>query len=162
MSNDSEAAQIGDLRLEIDVAAPPATVWRALTRDLGSWWPQDCFSGGEAGRRSFELEAVPGGLMREVWEDGGGLLWGTVTTADPERLLQVQGATFPKWGGPNLWFGTWRLEATDGGTRLTFEESTVGKVTPENLAEKQGGWSYLWDVALRAHLAGEPCPPFGG
>ncbi len=155
MSDSSAPATRGDLRLEIDLAAPPARVWRALTLDLGAWWPADCYAGGEEGGRAIVLEPVPGGHMKETWEGGGGLIWGTVVTVEPDRLLQVHGATFPNWGGPNIWFGTWTLREIDEGTELTFEESTVGKVGPGHLAEKQEGWGRLFE-ALRSYLAANP------
>lgn len=66
---------MGDLRLEIDIDAPTAKVWQALTLDLGVWWPAEFYTGGADGGRTTVLEPTPGGLMKESWDDGGGLVW---------------------------------------------------------------------------------------
>ena len=160
MSDQLTPATVGDLRLEIDIDAPTAKVWQALTLDLGAWWPAEFYTGGVEGGRTTVLEPTPGGLMKESWDDGGGLVWATVIAVEPERRLQVQGVTFPSWGGPNIWFGSWSLTPAGDGTKLVFEESTVGKVSSGNLAEKEKGWGYLYRQALPAYLAGEPVPPW--
>ena len=146
-----------EIRLELEIDASPARVWTALTDGIGEWWPAEFYSGGEDGHRTTSLDPSPGGLMKEIWEGGGGLVWGTVVAVEPEKKLQIQGTTFPDWGGPNVWFGTWSLEAIDGGTRLGFTESAIGKSAA---SQKLAGWEFLMG-ALRHHVHGTPCPAFG-
>jgi len=150
-------ATLGDLRLEIEIEAPPSRVWKALTEDLAAWWPVEFYAGGEAGRRTITLDAAPGGFMKETWEDGGGLVWGTVMAVQPGSLLQVLSATFPNWGGPTVSFITWKVEESAGGTLLAFEEGNVGRVGAAQLAEKHKGWGFLL-AAVQAHLTGAPAP----
>ena len=146
------------ITVETRIAASPETVWRALTENIDEWWKG--YGGGEEGRRSFHLDARPGGKMYEQYDDGGGLLWGTVCTVMPQAKLQVVGHNFPEWGGPNLWFGTWQLEAADDGCRLRFTEHSIGEISDIWQARHQEGWSYLFDGVLKAHLEGRPLPEF--
>ncbi len=145
-----QKAEIADITMELDIEAPPAKVWQSLTEKIGDWWPAEFFAGGEAGQRQFTLEVRPGGRMFEQWDNGGGVLWGTVVSADPGVMLQVLGVTFPAWGGPQQWYGTWELESRGDGTRLKFSESTLGRISDANIADKDKGWSFLWQT-LKAY-----------
>ena len=107
-----DEANISELHMEIEIAANPLKVWAALTTEIGQWWPAEFYAGGETGSRTFNLETMPGGRMMETWGNGGGVLWGTVVAIEPNVQLQVLGATFPGWGGPSQWFGTWELGPT--------------------------------------------------
>lgn len=95
--------------------------------------------------------------MYEEWEDGGGVLWGTVVTVDPAKRLQITGVTFPNWGGPTQWFGDWSLVEKDGGTELTFSEHAIGRTSEDSVVEKDKGWQFLWQV-MKAKLEGQPAP----
>jgi uncharacterized protein YndB with AHSA1/START domain len=136
-------AEYGEVVVETNIQASPHEVWQALTENIGHWWPADFYAGGEDGKRSFSIEAKPGGLMKETWSNGGGVLWGTVICANPGVQLQVLGALFPNWGGPSQWFGSWDLSASGTGTKLRFSESTVGRIADAGLGEKQEGWEFL-------------------
>lgn len=153
----SEAARLSSLSLEVTIRAEPEAVWKALTDDIGRWWPAEFYAGGAPGERRFVLEPWPGGRMFEEWKSGG-LVWGNVIGVDPGKTLQVAGITFPGWGGPTLWLGSWELSGESGTTRLRFQESAIGQTSPENAAEKDKGWRFLFDGALRAHLEGTPPP----
>ena len=96
--------------------------------------------------------------MYESWDGGGGVLWGTVVTVAPTKQLQVMGTTFPNWGGPSHWFGTWDLESSGAGTLLKFTESTVGRVSDSQAAQKEKGWQFLFGDALKAYTEGKPRP----
>lgn len=150
-------ANIATVKLEITIDASAEQVWRTLTDRMSDWWPEEFYAGGTSGERSIELDATPGGMMREEWTGGGGLLWGTVVTADPARMLQVLGHVFPNWGGPTQGYMTWTLEEKGGKTRLNFTESMLGVVKSETLAEKDKGWKFLW-ATLKAHVEDGPKP----
>lgn len=158
MTTAPEAASILDLHMEIEIDGSPEKVWQALTDDIGAWWPEDGYAGGKTGRRRYALEAKPGGRMYESWDDGGGLLWGTVVTIEPGRMLQVIGHTFPNWGGPATWFATWSLEGDGSSTVLTFSESTVGLISAVTAEQKEGGWKFLFEGALKSYVEGRPAP----
>ncbi len=151
-----------EITMEVPIAASPETVWKALTDDAGEWWPAEFYIGGEAGKRSYHIEAWPGGRVYEQWEGGGGLLWGQVWHAVPGKLLQVSGNAFPEWGGPAITFITWMLAATDSGCTLHFTEHTLGKTTPNNVAEKVKGWTFLLDGVLKAYIEGTTPPAWEG
>lgn len=151
------AANIAELAMEIVIDAPPDTVWRQLTENIGDWWPDDFYAGGSPGRRTFLLEAEAGGRMHESWDGGGGILWGTVICVDVGKRLQVAGLAFPNWGGPAQWFGTWDLEETASTTRLRFSEHSIGRVSAASTTEKESGWHFLWNC-LKANVEGRPAP----
>ncbi len=151
-----ENAQISDLQMEIEIAAPAEQVWTALTKNIGEWWPAEFFTGGEAGTREFSLEAIPGGRMMETWGDGG-FLWGTVISVVPNSLLHVVGSTFPAWGGPTDWYGTWELSSRGKNTLLKFSEYSVGRVSDSGTQEKDKGWSFLWS-SMKANIEGTATP----
>lgn len=155
--NEPATELINNLAVEAHISASPAAVWKALTADIGLWWPAEFYTGGEAGSRSFRLEAHPGGRMYEEWEDGGGLLWAQVCTVRPLELLQATGLSFPEWGGPAVNFVSWKLTATDDGCTLRFEEHAFGRSTDDYHSEKTKGWNFL-NSTLKAHLEGTSAP----
>jgi uncharacterized protein YndB with AHSA1/START domain len=157
-----EAARIAEVTIQIRLEASRERVWQGLTTEIGKWWPESFFSGGEAGRRSFHLETRPGGGMWEEWDNGGGLLWATVVAVHPNEKLEVKGDVSPTWGGPGTWIGTWVLEGESEETQLTFTESVFGRVTQRYQQDKEKGWKFLFDQALRAHLSGEARPEWAG
>ena len=150
-------ASVITLNMAVNIAAPPADVWRALTADINHWWPQSFFTGGEESSRQLVFEATPGGRMYEQWDADSGLLWAQVVAVQPNRLLQVLGHSFPNWGGPSTWYGTWEFAGDDRGTKLSFSESVVGRVPDGYVDDKTKGWNFLWDC-LRAHLEGSEPP----
>ena len=158
MSTSIAAATVLETHMEIRVSGSVAAVWKALTDDIGAWWPDEFYAGGEPGKRRYYLETKPGGRMYEAWEEGGGVLWATVVTVDPAKQLQVIGTTFPNWGGPSLWFGTWELKASGTVTILSFTESTVGRISDSLAEEKEKGWRFLFGAALKSYVEGTPAP----
>ena len=161
MNEQPQSASIVETHMEVRIAASTLQVWSALTEDIGAWWPDSFYAGGESGKRQYHLEAEPGGRMYEGWDGGGGVLWGTVVTVEPGRQLQITGTTFPNWGGPAVWFGTWTLEADGDGTVLTFSESTIGRITAHSTEQKEKGWRFLLGAALKSCAEGQPAPEWG-
>jgi len=155
-----ENAKIAESVWEVEIAAEPDKVWEGLTKRIDDWFPEDGYACGEPGDHSFHLDPVPGGQWIERWS-GGGILWGTVMAATPGSMLQVQGSTFPNWGGPSIWFGTWELTPKEGGTALRFHETTIGHLTDEVRQSTDGGWTFLTNC-LKAYLEGAPQPKWEG
>ena len=153
----AQKAEIAEINMEIQIAAPPSKVWIALTENIGEWWPAEFYAGGEAGKRTFSLETTPGGRMFEAWDDGGGILWGTVFTVNPNIQLQLLGNLFPNWGGPSAAYGTWDLKPHRDGTTLCYNETAVGRIVDPQLAEKDKGWQFLHRT-LKAYVEGAPLP----
>ncbi len=158
MSTPTAATGILETHMEVRLSATAEAVWQALTTEIGAWWPEEFYAGGEPTRRQYHLEAEPGGRMFEEWEDGGGVLWATVVTVNPEKQLQVMGTSFPNWGGPSIWFGTWELEVDGPDTLLRFSDSTFGRISDSLAEQKDRGWRYLFGGVLKAHIEGTPVP----
>lgn len=158
---EKQAAEIATITVEAVIETSPEHVWKALTAQIGGWWPADFYTGGEEGKRSFFLEAQPGGRMYEQWDNGGGVLWGTVYCVDPNVRLQVLGALFPNWGGPSEWYGTWDLSPKGKSTKLTFRETTLGKIPEAGLGDKSQGWHFLCDT-MKAFVEGTSAPVWEG
>ena len=150
-------AEVSETVMEVDIAGSPEQVWKALTTDIGQWWPDDAYGGGEAGKRRYVLEATPGGIMGETWDNGGGIVWAHVVGVEPNKRLQVTGTSFPGWGGPAQWLGSWELTAKGKNTKLKFTENVIGLLSDSSLASQEKGWKFLWN-ALAAHVEGKPAP----
>lgn len=153
-----ENARICDLSLEVPIQAAPDAVWRALTDDIGRWWPGVFFCGSGPGSPRFVLEPRVGGRMYEDWGNGEGLQWATVVNVHRGKRLELHGVVGPAWGGPTAWYAAFEFIADGKGTRLKFSESGYGRITQDSLREKEKGWRFLWEGALRAYLEGKPAP----
>jgi len=146
--------------LEIEIAAPPPRVWKALTGQVSSWWHPG-FS--REGARAFVVEPRVGGRVYEDWGDGQGLLWYTVIGVAENELLQLMGDLDARNGGPARLHSTFRLRAEGKGSVLRLEECAFGKVeekTRENLGK---GWKILLDGCLKVFVeTGKPPPAWPG
>ena len=59
------------VRHEMTIAAPPARVYDALVREVGSWWnPSHTFTGDA---KNLSIDARPGGCFCEKYPNGGGV-----------------------------------------------------------------------------------------
>jgi len=150
-------AELAEIVMEVEIESQAEKVWKALTTNIETWWPNEFFSGGESGKRSFFLEAKPGGHMGERWDGGGGVIWANVVGVEPNKRLQVTGTSFPAWGGPSQWLGSWELTGKGKHTRLKFIENSIGRVSDAYVADKEKGWKFLW-AALAAHVEGKDAP----
>jgi uncharacterized protein YndB with AHSA1/START domain len=125
--------------LEIEIAAPPARVWHALTRQASSWWHPGFLRKGAV----FVIEPFPGGRAYEDWGNGQGLLWYTVAEVAEGECLQLYGDLGTKHGGPSRLHTTFRLRAEGKGTVLRLEECAFGKVDEKVKASLSDGWKLL-------------------
>ncbi len=75
-----------------DVAAPPATAWRAYTQ-LPQWWSDSHTWSGKAKNMTLDLQA--GGCWCERWGDGDSARHGVVVWVQPPHGLRVEGALGP-------------------------------------------------------------------
>ena len=113
---------------EVTVAAPPATVWEALTdpAELAAWFGADA-----------EVDLRIGGAIRFRWPDGSERR-GLVIDIDPPRRLAFRWRELrPGAAGPVAADATvvaFTLDADDAGTRVTVTESPGVLGTDEPLA----------------------------
>jgi uncharacterized protein YndB with AHSA1/START domain len=104
-------------RREIEVAAPPETVWQVLTdfRRWPEWNP-------EVKSMSFDGPVEPGSTFR--WKAGPASIVSTLEQVDPPRAVRWRGKTLSIKA-----IHDWRLEPRDGGTHVETEESFSGLLT---------------------------------
>ena len=129
---------------QIELKAPVARVWRALTdhREFGEWF-----------RVKIDGPFVPGEVSRGnvTYPGYEHLKWEAVVKAmEPERLFSF--TWHPAAVDPNVDYSKepqtlveFRLEKTAEGTRLTVTESGFDKIPagrrPEAFRMNEGGWA---------------------
>ena len=126
------------LKTTVQVAAPPARVYRALV-DVGSWWGKDHTYSGDA--RNMSLVAQPGGCFCEKLPDGGGVEHGRVVNVVPGSLLRLSSALGPLQELAVAGSWTWQIEPAKAGASASTVTMTyaVGGYVP-------GGLDKLADV----------------
>jgi DNA-binding transcriptional ArsR family regulator/uncharacterized protein YndB with AHSA1/START domain len=135
------------LEAEVHIEADAPTVWRALTREIGDWWPHRFRD--DVG--TVELEPVVGGRFVERFDaDGAGALYAIVTYIDPEeRVLKISGSMGLK--GAAMYVKTYRLEPGGEGTTVRTSASMLGPFGQETVhSYREGGVELL--RALKAHV----------
>jgi DNA-binding transcriptional ArsR family regulator len=151
-------ASVGVVRIEqeVEIAAPPARVWDALTVEIAAWWGAPYLYASHAegvGKREvrdLRLDARPGGLLLEDWGGGDGAVWGTVVEVRRGALLELVG-TFGMAGAVHgvLDFA---LEGKGKATILKLSHRAIG-----DFADAAGleaafgeGWRDLIGLRLKA------------
>jgi uncharacterized protein YndB with AHSA1/START domain len=160
MSSAPAARAVADIEqgvvlARVDIKATPERVFRALTTsELTKWWGSD-----ELYRTTtFTMDLRPGGAWRSqgVGSDGSPFsVSGEVVAVDaPHTLVQTWA---PDWDpGPPTTI-TWRLEATDTGTRVTLRHTGF-----EGRAQSCDGHAMGWERVLGwlgGHTADIPSTP---
>jgi DNA-binding transcriptional ArsR family regulator/uncharacterized protein YndB with AHSA1/START domain len=145
----SDVALAIDISQEVALKAKRREVFRALTRDVASWWGPPYLTNRATG---LELDPRLGGAFTEKWGEGGGKLLATVTAVEPERLLELTG---PLHLGVVFGVAEFRLEDDPGGTRLSFAHRGIGEVSPDVVEEFAGGWAELLGNRLRRFVDGD-------
>jgi DNA-binding transcriptional ArsR family regulator/uncharacterized protein YndB with AHSA1/START domain len=133
---------------QIDLKAPPAEVFRAVTLDIGEWWGQPYLLDDA---RDIVLDPVPGGLLKQLTRDGGGNVMCTVQAIRRDRLLVLTGTM----GMPGAVFGSMRFElepVRGGSTRLLLKHWALGDLSPATKDHFAKGWNQLLNRRLRAFV----------
>lgn len=81
------------VRIQHNVVAPRATVWRMLTGHVAEWWNGDHTYSGSAA--NMFIEPRPLGCFCETLGDGGAVVHMTVTMINPGKLLRLTGGLGP-------------------------------------------------------------------
>jgi uncharacterized protein YndB with AHSA1/START domain len=114
----------------LTISAPRATVFRALTDDVGKWWdPQHSYSGDAA---NFTIDARPGGCFCERLNNGG-VAHMTVVFVQHDSVLRMLGGIGPLQAlavTGSMTFGL--TELPDGTTRMQYRYA-VGGYSPDGL-----------------------------
>ncbi len=132
-----------DVQHELQIKAPPARVWKALTEEIQAWWPAKFYVGSAPLR--FTLEPKVGGRVYEDWGGGGdeGALWSTVTAVRVNELLQWSADLPPDYGGPARSITSFRLKGAGDATRLHFRDTLFGELSAEIGGQLEQGWGFL-------------------
>jgi uncharacterized protein YndB with AHSA1/START domain len=131
-----------EVHAEVEIAAPPEVVWRALMEDVGSWWPHS-FSNDPR----ISMEPWIGGRFMEEW-DGGGALYALVTHIVDGKRLTISGAMGMQ--GARQYVKTYELEAAGDRTIVRTTASTLGDIPDEMREGYRAGGIELLD-ALKAY-----------
>ena len=135
-----------DIAQEVTIAAPKETVFAALTQGIGAWWSHSVVAAPER----IELEPWVGGRFHEVWGDGQGSLYATVTRIRTPDLLHLNGVL----GMTGAVVGVIRFELsdTDGGTKLQLTHRAIGDIDAETVDNYTAGWTALLEGRLKPYV----------
>ncbi|MFZ4573808.1 MAG: SRPBCC family protein [Phycisphaerales bacterium] len=140
--------------LELEIAAPPTKVWKAITTDLGKWWLPDFHCA--PGSKGIRMEPKPGGRVFETDGKGGGLLWYSITALQKGKSITMVGHFGPPFGGPVTSLLTWSLAKSDRGTRFTLADYLFGVVSPALVQQVESGWRRLFEEGMRQYVERKP------
>lgn len=109
----------------VSVAAPPATVYAAIT-EPARWWDAAHSYSGDA--KNLTIVARPGGCFCETLPNGGGVEHGRVVMAMPGKLLRIRGALGPLQGEAVVGTLTFDLKPDGQGTAISMSYVVGGYV----------------------------------
>lgn len=138
-----------NLRLEIDVAAPPKRVFAALTDHMGHWWGAPYLRDKDKAT-DFRVEARPGGRVQEVWGEDAGAVWAEVTRIRAPEVLELTGRI--GMTGPAYSVVSFELKKKGKGTRVTLTHQAIGDVDAETEAGYRMGWTDLLEQRLKPYV----------
>jgi len=125
-----------DLALDVSITAPPAEVFKVLTRDPGGWWGHPYLRADATG---LTLERRLGGLLVET-RMGGGAVLATVTGWTGDQYLQLTG---PFHLGVAVGIATFELSGREDGTLLQFSFRAIGAIEEQFVERFAEGWGDL-------------------
>lgn len=118
-----KAANGFTVKVVLQVAAPPETVYTSLVRFVGEWWDPEHTYSGDA--KNLSIVAEPGGCFCEILP-AGGVQHGTVVNVAPGKLLRVAGSFGPLQEAGVSGAMTWQMEKSGTGAKLTFTYAAGG------------------------------------
>jgi DNA-binding transcriptional ArsR family regulator/uncharacterized protein YndB with AHSA1/START domain len=134
-----------DVALDIEIAGTPATVFTALTKDVGGWWGHPFVT---AQATSLALDPRLGGLFTERWENGGQVI-ASVTGWAQDEHLQLTGAFHM---GVGIGVATFDLAESGADTVLRFSFRAIGVEDAEVAEDMSRGWAELVGTRLKARV----------
>lgn len=153
-SAESEPLSCIQYNLEINMNAKKETVWRAMTKDINSWWLADFHMLGA--ESVVSLDTTAGGALLEEDPRGSSLLWYTVQMCQHEEALHLVGHISPDFGGPATSMLTLRLEGKDDSTCLKIRDALHGQISSSTADCLEIGWAQLFGVGLKKYVENLP------
>ena len=133
-------------RLTLEIARPQATVWKAFTDDIQSWWPKDFYATDSPQR--MILEVKPGGRLYEDSGNGNGLVWYHVIALNAPNSITMSGFIAPPFGGPATSLLNISFSPRDkSATIMEVTDSTFGCLEEATTLE---GWRQLFEDGFKA------------
>jgi uncharacterized protein YndB with AHSA1/START domain len=120
-----KAANGFTVKVVLQVAAPPGTVYTSLVRHVGEWWDGEHTYSGDA--KNLSIIPEPGGCFCETLP-AGGVQHGTVVNVAPGKLLRIVGSLGPLQESGTSGAMTWQIEPSGTGSKLTFTYAVGGYV----------------------------------
>lgn len=120
----------------IHVAASPERTFATLLEQMG---PANETPYGD--KLPMTIEPWPGGRWFRDLGGKNGHYWGVVQAIKRPTLLEISGPLF--MSAPVMSNLQYRLEAVDGGTRISFRHSALGFVPDDVRKGLANGWSAL-------------------
>ena len=114
------------VKFEVTVNAPPAKVYEALVRQIGSWWnPEHTYS---HDAKNLSIDARPGGCFCEKLPNGGGIEHLRVVFVAPPQVVRFSGALGPLQASGVAGSMTWTLTGDADSTHLDLSYSVGGYI----------------------------------
>jgi uncharacterized protein YndB with AHSA1/START domain len=113
------------IEIEMHIAAPRERVFRALTAEVGNWWPHRYKEGSEV-----YCDPVVGGRIGERFKDGGGAVYGEIVYLDAPNKVACSGPSALQKGLSSFTVDT--LEESEGVTTVKRSFEIWGNV-PEDI-----------------------------
>ena len=142
------AAATFHIEQEVEIRAPRARVFDALTRDVGQWWAFRATHG----ESTLVLEPRVGGRFYEDLGDGQGALWGTVTYIKRPEALRLTGQLGMLKDPVIGVYGYELIEAPGGTTLVKLTHRVAGAPAPQAAESYRGGWGKLLGRFLKAYV----------
>jgi len=133
---------------EVTIAAPPARVFDALTKEVSAWWGRPHMYAEDA--RDIILEPRVGGRFYEDWGNGEGALYAIVTIARRPEWLRMSGSMGMRGAVAGVIEIT--LTPKGAGTVVRLSHRVVGEVTEETESGYREGWRGLFAERLKAFV----------
>jgi len=131
-----------DMALEMVIAATPAAVFSALTKDVSGWWGHPFVSSRATG---LALEPRLGGLFVEQWDNGGEVI-ASVTGWAQDQYLKLAG---PFHMGAASGVAVFDLAESAQGTVVRFSFQAFGAVDAAIAELWSRGWTELVGSRLK-------------
>lgn len=144
------AVEVGAMHIEqeVKIEASPSRVFEALTKEVAAWWgPPYHLSKTPQG---LVLEPKLGGSFYEVWGNGDGVLWATVTSLKRGERLEMTGPM--GMSGAVEGRISFTLEPQGKATVVKLSHRAVGEVTDWTRNAYGQGWQDLIGVRLKAYV----------
>lgn len=107
----------------VEINAPIEQVWKALIKDVDTWWPKDHTWWGVDGK--LEIEPIAGGCFCEIAGERSAAHM-TVAFVDPQKLLRMTGGLGPLQGMGMYGALDWQLKTVNGKVEVTLTYKVNG------------------------------------